>query len=85
MAVELNIINKSGAWFSYGENRIGQGRDNAREFLKKDPNLLAEIEKKVRAGYNLTNSNKEEPPVAPAPAGKGTGTAKETAAARSGK
>ena len=49
MAVDLNIINKSGAWFSYGENRIGQGRDNARDFLKKDPNLLAEIEKKVQS------------------------------------
>ncbi|MCL6588451.1 MAG: recombinase RecA [Firmicutes bacterium] len=83
LAVELNIINKSGAWFSYGENRIGQGRDNARDFLKKDPNLLAEIEKKVRSVYNLSNSIKEEAPVAPT--AKGTGTAKETAATRSGK
>jgi recombination protein RecA len=53
MAVDLNIINKSGAWFSYGENRIGQGRDNARDFLKKDPNLLNEIEKKVRVAVGL--------------------------------
>ncbi len=53
MAVDLNIINKSGAWFSYGENRIGQGRENARDFLKKDPNLLSEIEKKVRIGVGL--------------------------------
>lgn len=58
MAVDLNIVNKSGAWFSYGENRIGQGRDNAREFLKKDPKLMAEIEQKVRAGVGLV---KEEP------------------------
>ena len=49
LAVNLNIVNKSGAWFSYGENRIGQGRDNARELLKKDPKLLEEIEGKVRA------------------------------------
>ncbi|HEX3043778.1 MAG TPA: recombinase RecA [Bacillota bacterium] len=84
MAVDLNIINKSGAWFSYGENRIGQGRENARDFLKKDPNLLAEIEKKVRASHNLTNSGKEETPVV-APAAKGAGTTKETAATRSGK
>ncbi len=55
MAVDLNIINKSGAWFSYGDSRIGQGRDNAREFLKKDPNLLAEIEKKVRTSFGLTS------------------------------
>ena len=53
MAVDLNIVNKSGAWFSYGENRIGQGRDNAREFLKKDPKLMAEIEQKVRADVGL--------------------------------
>lgn len=53
MAVDLNIVNKSGAWFSYGENRIGQGRDNARDFLKKDPALLAEIEHKVRVAVGL--------------------------------
>lgn len=58
MAVDLNVVNKSGAWFSYGENRIGQGRDNARDFLRKDPKLMAEIEQKVRAGVGLI---KEEP------------------------
>ena len=60
LAVDLNIINKSGAWFSYGESRIGQGRDNAREFLKNDPKLLAEIEQKVRLALGLI-------PVAKAP------------------
>lgn len=58
MAVDLNIVNKSGAWFSYGENRIGQGRDNARDFLKKEPQLMMEIEQKVRASVGLV---KEEP------------------------
>ena len=58
MAVDLNIVNKSGSWYSYGENRIGQGRENAREFLKKDPKLMAEVEQKVRAGVGLI---KEEP------------------------
>lgn len=58
MAADLNIVNKSGAWYSYGENRIGQGRENAREFLKKDPKLVAEIEQKVRAGVGLV---KEQP------------------------
>jgi recombination protein RecA len=53
MAVDLNIVAKSGAWFSYGENRIGQGRENAREFLLKDPKLMAEIEQKVRLGTGL--------------------------------
>jgi recombination protein RecA len=73
MAVDLNIINKSGAWFSYAENRIGQGRENAREFLKKDPKLLAEIENKVRVAVGLIKEvAKQEPAVAKEPAtGKG--------------
>ena len=41
MAVDQNIINKSGAWFSYGENRIGQGRDNARDFLKERSQFIS--------------------------------------------
>lgn len=48
MAVERDIIQKSGAWFSYGETRIGQGRDNARQFLKDNPATAKEIEDKVR-------------------------------------
>lgn len=70
MAVDLNIVNKSGAWFSYGENRIGQGRDNAREFLRKDPNLMAEIEKKVRAQVGLIKdgATKQESAAAKEPA-----------------
>ena len=65
MAVDLNIINKSGAWFSYGESRIGQGRDNARDFLKKDPNLLAEIEKKIKATLNLSKEELSAKETAP--------------------
>jgi recombination protein RecA len=53
MASDLNIVNKSGAWYSYGENRIGQGRENAREFLMKEPQIMAEIERKVRLGTGL--------------------------------
>ncbi len=48
LAVKLDIIQKSGAWFSYGETRLGQGRDNVKEFLKNNAELSAEIEKKVR-------------------------------------
>lgn len=59
MASDLNIVNKSGAWYSYGENRIGQGRENAREFLLKDPKLLAEIERKVRLGTGLISEEAE--------------------------
>jgi recombination protein RecA len=59
MAVYLNIINKSGAWYSYGENRIGQGRENAREFMLKNPKIMAEIERKVRLGTGLINEEAE--------------------------
>ena len=46
---KLDIIKKSGSWFSYGEDRIGQGKDNARKFLDQNPEVAAEIEEKVRA------------------------------------
>ena len=48
LAVEKDIIHKSGAFFSYGDLRLAQGRDNARMFLKQNPELTAEIEKKLR-------------------------------------
>lgn len=49
MATEMEIVKKSGSWFSYKEERIGQGRDGARTFLEGNPKMLAEIESKVRA------------------------------------
>ena len=48
LGVELNIIKKSGSWFSYGETKIGQGRDAVRQMLKDNPELKEEIEEKVR-------------------------------------
>ena len=48
MAVDLNIMSKAGAWFGYQGQKIGQGRDNAREFLKAHPDVMAEIEDKIR-------------------------------------
>ena len=48
LGFEYKIITKSGAWYSYGEERLGQGRENVREFLKNNPDLAAEIEFKVR-------------------------------------
>ena len=48
-AVQLDIIHKSGAWFSYGDQRIGQGRENTRKYLKENPAVAAEIEALVRA------------------------------------
>ncbi len=47
-AVKLDIIHKSGAWFSYGDQRIGQGRDNTRKYLKENPEFAAEVEALVR-------------------------------------
>jgi len=48
MGTELEIINKSGAWYSYGENRLGQGRESAKEMLKAKPDIAKEIEIKIR-------------------------------------
>lgn len=47
LAVDRNIVEKSGAWYSYGSDRIGQGRENSRTFLKENPDTLAEIERKL--------------------------------------
>ena len=48
LGVEHKIINKSGAWYSYGDDRIGQGKDNVRQFLRDHPEMADEIERKVR-------------------------------------
>jgi recombination protein RecA len=48
---ELNIIDKSGAWYSYAGNRIGQGRDNARNFLRDNPDAAARVEAEIRAKH----------------------------------
>ena len=49
MAVELELVNKSGSWFSIGDERIGQGRDNAKQYIADHPELAEELETKVRA------------------------------------
>jgi len=53
LGVENGIVEKSGAWYSYGSDRIGQGRDNVREFLKKNPDIADTIENAVREGMGL--------------------------------
>ena len=53
MAVPQEIIEKSGAWYSYNGERIGQGRENVKAFLKEHPEMVAEIDKKVRLGFGL--------------------------------
>lgn len=52
LAVKLDIIHKSGAWFSYKENRLGQGRDNVKEYLKNNPETAKEVEELVRANMD---------------------------------
>ncbi len=52
LAVDLDIINKSGAWFAYNGQKIGQGRENAKAFLASNPEIMKEVEKKVRDNYN---------------------------------
>ena len=49
LGVKAEVIEKSGSWFSYDSQRIGQGRENVREFLKQNPDIAASIEKAVRA------------------------------------
>ena len=53
LAVNLNIIVKAGAWFSYNDAKIGQGRENAKIYLSQHPDIMAEVENKVRVHYNL--------------------------------
>ena len=66
MAVELNLVGKSGAWYSYNGEKIGQGRDNAREFLKNNPDKFTEIEAKIRdakgvkGGVSVAHSDEDD-------------------------
>ena len=53
LAAACDIVNKSGAWYNYEGNRVGQGRENSKQFLLDHPELLAEIDRRVREHYNL--------------------------------
>lgn len=53
VGADAGIIDKAGAWYSYGETRIGQGRERAKEFLRENPEIRDEIEQKIRAHYGL--------------------------------
>ena len=53
LAADVDIVNKSGAWYAYKETRIGQGRENAKQFLREHPDMCGEIENQVRAHYGL--------------------------------
>ena len=49
LGVQHGLVDKAGSWYSYGDDRIGQGKENVREFLKTNPETAAEIEQKIRA------------------------------------
>ena len=60
MGVAVNIVNKAGAWYSYGDSKLGQGRENAKIFLDENPEILKEIDTKVREFYDLNTNIKDE-------------------------
>ncbi|MGB7365358.1 MAG: recombinase RecA [Carnobacterium jeotgali] len=60
MGSDKDIIDKSGAWYSYNGERIGQGRENVKKFFKENPELRAEVEKKVRAAYGFGEPGAED-------------------------
>ncbi len=64
LGVKVGVVEKSGAWFSYGDERIGQGRENSKQFLKDNPRIALEIEDKIRAAhgldFNMSGRDKDE-------------------------
>ena len=60
LAVEKNVIEKSGAWFAYEGEKIGQGRENAKGYLAAHPEVMEEVDRKVREAYGLLDSEDQE-------------------------
>ena len=60
LAANIDVINKSGAWYAYMGNKIGQGRENAKQYLKDHPEVCAEIESKIRQHYGLNGATPSE-------------------------
>jgi recombination protein RecA len=81
LGVEAGIINKSGAWYSYGEERVGQGRDNARTFLEEHPDILAKVERQLLQKHGLIE---EDAPAQPKAEAKAPATAPAKGAASKG-
>ena len=66
LAVQLDLINKSGSWFSIGDERIGQGRDNAKLYLQEHPDVADRVEQEVRENMWKLQGSRAKPPIAPA-------------------
>jgi recombination protein RecA len=81
MAVDLNFIQKSGAWYSVGSERIGQGRDNARTYLEEHPETMTKLEAQIMAHYEIGTAPKPESKSEPAKASESTSPSREPAAA----
>ncbi|MDE6421477.1 MAG: DNA recombination/repair protein RecA, partial [Lachnospiraceae bacterium] len=86
MAANVDIVVKTGAWYAYEGNKIGQGRENAKQYLKDNPQVCDEIEQKVRVHYGLseegqteegTEKTASENPASAEPGKKTKGSAKE--------
>ncbi|MDY2700158.1 MAG: recombinase RecA [Suilimivivens sp.] len=60
LAANVNIVNKSGAWYAYEGNKIGQGRENTKQYLKDNPEMFAEITRKVREHFGLQDADHVE-------------------------
>ncbi|MCH5462052.1 recombinase RecA [Lactobacillus sp. LC28-10] len=60
MAVDKDIVNKSGSWYSYGDDRIGQGRENAKTYLAEHPDVMDEVRTKVRKAYNMDGETEDD-------------------------
>ena len=60
LAVNLGLVNKSGAWFSCNGDKIGQGRENAKIYLTEHPELMESLDKQIRAHYNLTDQHQRK-------------------------
>ena len=69
LAVKQDIIQKSGAWFAYDNAKIGQGRENAKIYIEEHPDMMAEVERRVRESYGLQGDVVVTPAVEPADAG----------------
>ena len=61
MAVEFNIVKKAGAWFSYNDEKLGQGREKAIDYLESHPEILAEVDARVREKINPQPTTEETP------------------------
>lgn len=62
MASEIDIVNKSGSWYSYNEQRIGQGRENAKKYFIDNPEIMKEVQEKVKAHYGMVGGKVEDKP-----------------------